>query len=334
MTVDSPTPSTAPRQLGRVLVVDDEVFIQNAFRLYLETVGYDVSVADGGDQALKQFDAPDADIDVVLLDLVMPGWNGLDLLKIFKKSRPDVMVIIATGCGSISSAIEAMQNGAFDYVTKPIVNFEEELLTVIEAAILQRRDLRRNTQPSEGGNSGDARIDRKALQLFEGLITLAEDLARSPPGMKPEAAFHDLTSLLQERLSICAGMFFLSDQNGQFADCRAWGAIEAVEFTGGWISSHSIQNAAIEGRFLSFTVDGLHLGRLGGELGPTTFHPVALHVPVFLDGCHRGALFLFFDPKADAFVEAGPVHDGRAYLLLAPLLGSRLHGLVAELATR
>lgn len=332
MTLDSPTPGDEPRRLGRVLVVDDEVFIQNAFRLYLETVGYDVRVADGGDQALKQFNDPDADIDVVLLDLVMPGWNGLDLLKIFKRSRPDVMVIIATGCGSISSAIEAMQNGAFDYVTKPIVNFEDELLTVIEAAILQRRDLRRSAQPSAGGDSGDA-LDRKALQLFEGLITLAEDLARSPPGMKPEAAFHDLTSLLQERLSTRAGLFFLSDQNGQFTDCRAWGAIEAVEFTGGWISSHAIQDAAIEGRFLSFTVDGLHLGRLG-EVGPKTFHPVALHIPVFMEGCHRGALFLFFDPKADAFLEAGPVHDGRAYLLLAPLLGSRLHGLVGELSTR
>ena len=77
----SPRKAEAGRPRGHILIVDDEVFIRNAFRLYFETIGYTVQVAEGGEAALAHVNKPDLPIDVAILDLVMPGIQGLDLLK-------------------------------------------------------------------------------------------------------------------------------------------------------------------------------------------------------------------------------------------------------------
>ncbi len=123
---------------GHVLVVDDEPFIRDAFKLDLETHGFKVSGAAGGEEALEIF-RDETNLDVILLDLVLPGFHGLELLRQFKSKRSLVEVIIATGCGSMNSAIEALRLGAFDYVTKPIVDFDRDLLTVVQKAITSRR---------------------------------------------------------------------------------------------------------------------------------------------------------------------------------------------------
>ena len=123
---------------GHVLVVDDEPFIRNAFKLYLETHGFKVSSAAGGEEALEIFRDETSLVDLILLDLVLPGFQGLELLRQFKVERSLVEVIIATGCGSMNSAIEALRLGAFDYITKPIVDFDRDLLTVVQKGLASR----------------------------------------------------------------------------------------------------------------------------------------------------------------------------------------------------
>ncbi len=117
----------------RVLVVDDEAFIREALKLYLQSHGFDVAAADGANSALSIFES--GAFDLVLLDLAMPEIDGLELLRRFKRADPNVEIIIATGCGSVNSAIEALRLGAFDYITKPILDFDRDLLSVMNLAL-------------------------------------------------------------------------------------------------------------------------------------------------------------------------------------------------------
>lgn len=138
-----------PHPSPHVLVVDDEHFILNALRLYFESNGYHVSTAAGGSRALEIFTGGaegDEPVDVVILDLVMPGTHGLDLLRSFKRLDPDVEVIIATGCGSMGSAVEALRLGAFDFITKPIVDFERDLMRSVLKALERRRQRQREVE--------------------------------------------------------------------------------------------------------------------------------------------------------------------------------------------
>lgn len=127
-----------PKQ-PHILVVDDEVFILSALKLYFETNDYRVSTAKNGDEALEIFADEDETVDVAILDLVMPGQHGFDVLRRFKQIDPGVEVIIATGCGDMSNAVDALRYGAFDFITKPILDFDEDLLKTVQHALEARR---------------------------------------------------------------------------------------------------------------------------------------------------------------------------------------------------
>ena len=121
--------------LSHILLVDDEVFIRDALQLYFESNGFEVSTASGGSEALRLFARQADSIDLVLLDLVMPGMHGLEVLRELKKIDPGVQVVIATGCNSMDNAFEALRLGAIDYITKPILDFEEDLLKTVDSAL-------------------------------------------------------------------------------------------------------------------------------------------------------------------------------------------------------
>ena len=129
-------------QPARLLVVDDEAFVREAIELYFVTEGFDVFSASGGPEALELF--AKESIDLAILDIVMPGMDGIELLRAMKKSHPDIEVVMASGCGTLDTAIEAMRLGAYDYVTKPILNFDEDLLKVVNKALERRRLLSAN----------------------------------------------------------------------------------------------------------------------------------------------------------------------------------------------
>ena len=119
-----------------VLVVDDEPSIAEALRLILERDGYVVETAGNIAEASTRTDG--RDFAVALVDLVLPDGDGLSLLKILKGRDPDIEVIIMTGHGSISKAVEATKEGAFYFVTKPFDS--AEMLTLLGKA-LERRHL-------------------------------------------------------------------------------------------------------------------------------------------------------------------------------------------------
>ena len=102
----------------RVLVVDDEPDAAEALTLLLKPRGFDVRVAGTGDAARSVVTAWRP--HVVLLDLMLPDVNGLDLLRDFRAAVPDTQVVMVTGYGSVPKVVEAMNGGAFGFIEKPI----------------------------------------------------------------------------------------------------------------------------------------------------------------------------------------------------------------------
>jgi DNA-binding NtrC family response regulator len=107
---------------ARVLIVDDEKDFVEMFALRLEGQGERVSTAHSGKEALKILE--NTMIDVVILDIRMPGMDGIDVLKQIKKLYPIIEVIMLTGHGSTETAVKGMKLGAFDYLMKP-ADFED-----------------------------------------------------------------------------------------------------------------------------------------------------------------------------------------------------------------
>ena len=120
----------------KILVVDDEAPIREMLQRGLTQIGgYSVEVAQNGQEAIEKFEK---DIfDLILTDLKMPEMDGLELLKLIKGTRPEVIVIMMTAYGSIETAVEAMKGGANDYITKPI-DFNELLIHISK---VQKEDL-------------------------------------------------------------------------------------------------------------------------------------------------------------------------------------------------
>src|SRR4051812_39016719 len=131
-----------PARSGRLLVVDDEVELMTALCESLREEGYDaVGYPDpaAGLAALR-----DGEFDVLLSDLMMPGTDGIQLLRQGFAADPDLVGIIMTGQGSIQTAVEAMKAGAFDYVLKPFRL--QQVLPVLDRATEVRRLRRENTR--------------------------------------------------------------------------------------------------------------------------------------------------------------------------------------------
>ena len=101
----------------RVLIVDDEKDFVEMLALRLTEVGEKVSSAFSGEECLKVL--AQKNIDVVILDIKMPGMDGIDTLKELKKRHPLVEVIMLTGHGTTDTAVKGMKLGAFDYLMKP-----------------------------------------------------------------------------------------------------------------------------------------------------------------------------------------------------------------------
>ncbi|MGR3317990.1 MAG: sigma-54-dependent transcriptional regulator [Candidatus Anammoxibacter sp.] len=122
-----------------ILVVDDEEIILKTLELDLKDAGYNVNAAGCGEDAKKRLN--EDDYDLVITDLMMSGIDGIQILKDAKKKNPETKVIILTGYGSLTSAVDALRLGASDYVLKPY-NKDEILMRIassLEKLELQRR---------------------------------------------------------------------------------------------------------------------------------------------------------------------------------------------------
>ncbi len=133
---------------GTVLVVDDEEIMREILEALLTRQGYDVRLASGGAEGLEI--ARSGPIDAAIVDVMMPGMDGLTVLDEIKKIDEDIAVIMITAFASVETAIAAMKRGAFDYVTKPFKN--DEVLVVLRNAVergrlvAENRALKQNLQ--------------------------------------------------------------------------------------------------------------------------------------------------------------------------------------------
>ena len=152
---------------GRILVVDDQAAICYALRRFLEAENYEVFTADSGYEALSL--AGTEEPDVVIMDVSMPGMDGLETLARLKDAHPAVQVVLMTAFSSTERAIAAMKQGAFDFLLKPFDN--QHLLKLVRDALQSRRMLgnvvfvgRESADPSEERIIGSS---PKMLEVFK-----------------------------------------------------------------------------------------------------------------------------------------------------------------------
>ena len=134
---------------GTVLVIDDEEIMREILEALLTREGYDVRLASGGAEGLEI--ARSVPVDAAIVDVMMPGMDGLTVLDEIKKIDEDIAVIMITAFASVETAIAAMKRGAFDYVTKPFKN--DEVLVVLA----QRGRARRSSSPRTGRSGRTSR---------------------------------------------------------------------------------------------------------------------------------------------------------------------------------
>src|SRR5437899_5446373 len=119
-------PQIEGANLLNLMIVDDERAIREVCRDVAQTLGFHTSIADSAEHAYRVLESNA--IDVVLLDLRLPGAGGLEALNQIKSRRPDAIIVVVNGYGTVQSAVQAMKNGAYDYVTKPFSMEELRLL--------------------------------------------------------------------------------------------------------------------------------------------------------------------------------------------------------------
>jgi heterodisulfide reductase subunit A2 len=116
-----------------ILVVDDEAIVRESIRDWLKDAGYQVSVAESGEEALQLIEKQD--FGVMILDLRLPGINGIDVLKKAKVLKPNIKSIVITAYPTMLSQEEASKLGAIDYLVKPV--FPDKLEELIRETLGQ-----------------------------------------------------------------------------------------------------------------------------------------------------------------------------------------------------
>lgn len=140
MSPPPPEPAAIPgalgtaRQIGRILVVDDDRSVRTALQVNLRKAGWEVELATDGDEAFSKL--REANFDIVLTDVMMPTITGLELLSRVRSSWPATRVVVMTGHGSVPDAVAALKAGADDYIIKPVS--KDELLVILARAMREK----------------------------------------------------------------------------------------------------------------------------------------------------------------------------------------------------
>lgn len=164
-------------QQANILIVDDERLIRWSLKARLEQDGCTVTEAESGEKAISALES--APPDLVLLDFRLPDTDGLTLLKKIKQADPDILVIMMTGFSTIETAVEAMKQGAYHYLNKP-VNLDELALLVAKA--LETTTLRREVKTLRASQSENFSLDRIIGESppMKALKDLLRKIAQSP----------------------------------------------------------------------------------------------------------------------------------------------------------
>jgi DNA-binding response OmpR family regulator len=185
-----------------LLIVDDEPNVRLMFRTALESSGYRLTEAEDGATALMWLE--NSPVDLVLLDLHMPGIGGMDVLESLRKTGNDVPVVIVTAHGSVPNAVEAMKLGAIDFEEKPL---SPEALRRVVAEVLARHAV---TRPGPASRVSESEVVTAAGQFAHDLTRAkralncrgfdeAEVFLKQAIALRPDSAeAHNLMGVLQE----------------------------------------------------------------------------------------------------------------------------------------
>jgi len=155
----------------RLLIVDDELNIRRILQVAFEKVGYAVSLAENARQALEILDGHE--IDCVVTDVTMPGQTGYELLREIKQRIPSVPVVIMTAYGTIPQAVQAIREGAFEFVTKP---FDlDAVKKIVALALASESPKRRGSKPSAADDEIPFLAVSPAMQSVLSLVRQVAD---------------------------------------------------------------------------------------------------------------------------------------------------------------
>jgi len=154
----------------RILIIDDERVIREGVERALSKRGYDIAKAEDGDQGLALL--KEQDFDIVLTDLMMPGLDGFAVLEWIRENQPHVQVIVITGFATVTKAVSAMKQGAFDFVGKP---FTPDYIRVVVDRAIEKLSMQAETeQLREEKNRGLEAIDKSQSRLKSVFSCMAE----------------------------------------------------------------------------------------------------------------------------------------------------------------
>lgn len=131
----SANPQAAVRSRGRILIVDDELVVRDSLAKWFASEGYQAMPVAGAREALEAIQQ--LEYDIALIDIKMPGMDGMELQSRLREADPDLTVIIMTGYASVETAVQALKRGAYDYITKPVD--PDELSHLVGKALEHRR---------------------------------------------------------------------------------------------------------------------------------------------------------------------------------------------------
>jgi PAS domain S-box-containing protein len=243
--------------MATILIVDDEPVILDVFRRFLQAEGRTLVLAGSAREAIARGEEP-GELDVALVDKNLGDGSGLDVARALKKAKPDVEVILVTGYASLDTAIQAVQIGAFDYVTKPISDYEALNLKVenaIEKVRMKRRQRELVSQlvESEALHRGVFETSCDAVLLIDAITGRIEDAnpaAERLYGRVREALrqlrFADLADVADDPVLPPAGTRALPGRHR-----RADGALFPVEVSAGNLSLRERQLRVLSVRDVS-----------------------------------------------------------------------------------
>jgi PAS domain S-box-containing protein len=195
---------------GTILIVDDEAIMRESIAVYLEDSGFSVSEAADGREGLTRFTevAP----DLVLLDLRMPGMDGLEVLSEIAGRDADVPVIVVTGAGGMQDAVAALRLGAFDFIAKPIIDMAV-LENAVRRGLEQRRLVTENRRYRRGleteiqARTQDLR--KRSADLEEANRRLKAEIAN---GRRMAEALSHSETRLREVIALFEGFIYTVDE--------------------------------------------------------------------------------------------------------------------------
>jgi DNA-binding NtrC family response regulator len=163
---------------GSLLLVDDDRHVLDSMADWLREQGYEVAESQGRDDAIRQVDQQT--FDLVLADIRLQDGDGFEVLAHCRENHPDTTVILLTGYGTVETGVEAIQAGAFDLLTKPLI--DEELLMSIDRALSQRQVIEENKKLKEQldlrfGMENIIGHDHRMLKIYDMIDSIADTRA-------------------------------------------------------------------------------------------------------------------------------------------------------------